>query len=136
MSKSPGHVGNAHFIYCLARAGEGQLVQKSLHSIFTHISGLPAGYRKEVWQTVALPLFKGINAFAEEDYSSACRFMEASILRCFELGGSDAQNELYTQTYLLSLLKSGQQRKAHHFFNQWLPHYKNTALSEYWFASS
>lgn len=43
------------------------------------------------------------------------------------------QDELFTQTYLLSLLRTQQKDKAHQFFSKHLSHYQNTPLAELWF---
>ncbi len=56
------------------------------------------------------------------------------IEKCFRLGGSDAQDELFLQTYLLSLLAIKKETEALDFFNMYLAHYTNTNLASYWFS--
>ncbi|KTC78211.1 tetratricopeptide repeat protein [Legionella brunensis] len=124
---------NAHFIYCLAKADELELADKSLKAMESYINVLPVGSSRDLWGKIALPMCQGIKAFAQQDYKSACNLMSPIIDNCIQLGGSDAQNELYTQTYLLSLLKCNQQEKAGQFFAKHLSHYQNTALADYWF---
>ncbi|WP_045107479.1 tetratricopeptide repeat protein [Legionella hackeliae] len=126
---------NAHFIYCLARAKDVSCVEQALMDLEFHINSLPEGNTKNLWQ-ITSSLCQGIKAFALSDYKLANILMEPVIDRCIQLGGSDAQNEVYTQTYLLSLLKTGHTDKANQFFLKYLPHYKNTALAEFWFSQN
>nr|HAT8713993.1 tetratricopeptide repeat protein [Legionella jordanis] len=127
---------NAHFIYCLARAGEEELLKRSLADASDYANKLPPGYKRDLWQKTASPLLAGIAAFAKGDYSLAADLMATSFPYAFQMGGSDAQNELFTQSYFLSLLRSGQTKRAREFFNHWLSHYQNSALADYWFSKS
>ncbi|KTD22317.1 Uncharacterised protein [Legionella lansingensis] len=124
---------NAHFIYCLARIGDTKGVKQLLKTVSTYVETSPPGSYRDLWKNVALPMFQGISAFVQENYHEACKLMGPVIEQCYQLGGSDAQDELYTQTYLLSLLKSQQRNKAKAFFSKCLSHYQNTALADYWF---
>ncbi|WP_347251815.1 tetratricopeptide repeat protein [Legionella sp.] len=123
----------AHFIYCLAKAGETKQVNDSLKSIEKHINSLPVGVTQNLWCEVNFPLCKAVAAFAQEDYQTSYRLLEPIIERCTQIGGSDAQDELFIQTYLISLLRTQQKNKAKQFFDHHLSHYKNTALADYWF---
>ncbi|STX27502.1 ATP-dependent transcriptional regulator [Legionella beliardensis] len=124
---------NAHFIYCLTRAGHTDLAEESLQAMAHYAASLTSPYKQYLWQTLALPLCQGINAFAQGQYQRACDLMEPVIENCFQLGGSDAQNEIYTQTFLCSLLKTNQKEKANKFFQSYLNHYRHTPLARYWF---
>jgi hypothetical protein len=59
--------------------------------------------------------------------------MEPVIGGCAQLGGSDAQIELFFQTYLLVLIHTNQKDKALQFFTEHLKYYNNTPLSDWWF---
>ncbi|CEG61011.1 Expressed protein [Legionella micdadei] len=125
---------NIHFIYCLAKAGENRQVNQSLESITKYCHSLPTGLTKKLWCEVNLPLCKAVGAFAQEDYGASCKLMEPIIDRCFQVGGSDAQDELFLQTYVMSLSRNKQKDKAKAFFDNHLSYYKNTALADYWFS--
>ncbi len=124
-----------HYVYCLARLGQENAVQKSLALIETYAQALTKGYNQSLWLSVVLPLSKGLHAFVNNDFQSACDWMAPCISRRTEIGGSDAQSEILAQTYLLCLLQSNKKRAAKEFFNFHLAHYKGTPLAEFWFGS-
>ncbi|MGQ3889123.1 tetratricopeptide repeat protein [Legionella sp. CNM-1927-20] len=127
---------NVHFIYCLTRADKSDLANKSLQSIKSYASTITSNCDRNLWQNIAWPLCSGIKYFAENNYQAAYDVMQPVIHSCFQLGGSDAQNEIYTQTFLSCLLKTNQQKKANDFFFTHLNHYRNTPLANYWFQDS
>lgn len=124
---------NAHFIYCLVRAGYKQEADESLKRMKAYANSPSSD---AVWGDLVLPLCQGIYAFADEDYENARGLMEPVIGECAQLGGSDAQIELFFQTYLLALLGCKQEDKASQFFSEHLIHYDKTPLSEWWFQSA
>lgn len=123
-----------HYLYCLARAGEWQKVNLALASIQKYIETMNPGYTHSLWRKIILPAGKGVVAFAQHDYQQACRLFKPVISQCFMVGGSDAQDELFTQTYLVCLIRLNKMKEAHQFFDHYLSHYKNTALAAYWFS--
>ncbi|WP_419419730.1 tetratricopeptide repeat protein [Legionella sp. D16C41] len=124
---------NVHFIYCLARAGKNELANQALKSIKDYAATLTSKPTQTLWQDIALPLCHGIKYLAENNYQQAYEIMEPAIQDCFRLGGSDAQNEIYTQSFLYCLIKTEQHEKAQAFFQKYLNHYRHTALANYWF---
>ncbi|HRD71211.1 MAG TPA: tetratricopeptide repeat protein [Legionella sp.] len=122
---------NAHFIYGLVKSGQKEQAKKSLDLMKKYIGSLPIN---SLWKEVFYPWSKAIYAFSNEDYRKAEKLIAPVIGKYTQLGGSDAQTELFTQTYLLSLIRSGQQKAANVFFKNHLSHYKNTALAEWWFT--
>ncbi|MCE0724656.1 MULTISPECIES: tetratricopeptide repeat protein [Legionella] len=124
-----------HYVYCLTRLGQEDAVQRALASIETYAQTLAMGYNQSLWRSVILPLSKGIHAFVNNDFQSACDLMGSCISRYTEIGGSDAQLEIIAQTYLLCLLHSNKKKAAKEFFNFHLAHYKGTPLAEFWFSS-
>ena len=122
---------NTHFIYGLVKSGQKEQAKKSLDLMKKYTASLPVN---SLWQEVFYPWSKAIYAFSNEDYQKAEKLIAPIIGKYTELGGSDAQTELFTQTYLLSLIRSGQQKAAKVFFKNHLSHYKNTALAEWWFT--
>lgn len=124
---------SAHFIYCLTRNGEMERADASLKTIETHALSLPEGSNQNQWRNLVLPACQGIYHFAQQDYKTAEQTLAPVIQNYLQMGGSDAQDELFTQTYLLSLLRTNQKDKAHKFFNRYLKHYQGTPLAENWF---
>ncbi|MCW8442733.1 tetratricopeptide repeat protein [Fluoribacter gormanii] len=127
---------SVHYVYCLARLGQEDAVQKSMVSLETYAKTLPKGYNQALWLSVILPLSKGIHAFVNNDFQSAYDWMTPCISRRTEIGGSDAQSEIIAQTYLLCLLQNKKKKAAKEFFNFHLAHYKGTPLAEFWFDSN
>lgn len=120
---------NAHFIYALVRANKKKLANDSLIQMEKASYALP---NQSLWFETILPLCQGIYAFADNDYKTACELIEPVIEQSPRIGGSDAQVELFAQTYLLCLLNTQQRDKAQQFFTHHLSHYKDTALEEWW----
>ncbi|KTD61754.1 tetratricopeptide repeat protein [Legionella spiritensis] len=125
---------SAHFIYCLVRNGEMKLADTSLKTIEAHARSQPKGCGQNLWRNLVFPSCKGIYYFAQQDYKTAQETLAPVIENYLQMGGSDAQDELFTQTYLLSLLRTNQKDKAYQFFNRYLKHYQNTPLAENWFS--
>lgn len=124
-----------HFLYCLARIDDEKAINRALETMITYAKALQPGYAQNLWHNVTLPFCKGILAFVRKDYHASCDMLAPIITDCFQMGGSDAQDELFLQTYLLSLLRSKRQVEAEQFFAKYLSHYKNTPLAEYWFTN-
>lgn len=126
---------NVHFIYCLARAGNDKAVKKSLQSMEQYASRLPKNSYQKLWSNTIIPYCKAIHAFVKNDMITAYELMTPIIDQCPQLGGSDAQDELFTQTYLQCLLHLHKTKEATEVFSQYLPYYRKTALAEYWFSA-
>lgn len=124
-----------HYIYCLARLGREEEIQKSITSISTYAASLSQGYAQSLWLTVIVPFSKAVHAFATHDFLLAYKCMVPVISRYAEIGGSDAQSELLTQTYLACLLRLNKRVEATEFFHRYLFHYQDTPLAEFWFYS-
>ncbi|CEG58527.1 tetratricopeptide repeat protein [Legionella fallonii] len=120
---------NAHFIYALVRTNQKKLADNSLKQMEKAAQDLPT---QSLWVKTVLPLCHGIYAFADADYKTASALMESIIEQSPRVGGSDAQVELFAQTYFLSLLHTQQRDKAWLFFSNHLSYYKDTALVEWW----
>ena len=101
-----------------------------------YIEGLELGIVRNLWRDLIFPLCKGINAFVNGDYQKAHKFLSPVIEDCFQVGGSEVQNEVFFQIYFLNLLKIKRETEAREFFNKHLAYYRNTALAEYWFGGN
>lgn len=126
-------LNNLHYIYYLARVGDEVALSRALNAIDAYINTLEHSSQRRLWQGIVLPFAKAIAAFVKEDYASACSLLAPIITDCLQMGGSDAQNDLFLQTYLVCLLKTNKQHEAKIFFDQYLSYYRNSALAEYWF---
>ena len=127
-------LNNVHFIYCLARLGDDEAVIRALNAIEAYINTLHPGNMRQLWMKIVLPFCKGVAAYVKGQYSKAIYFLSPIIKDCFQMGGSDAQNDLFLQTYLLCLLKTNKQEEAKLFFDHYLSYYRNTPLAEFWFT--
>lgn len=123
---------SAHFIYCLVRTGHKKEADESLKKMKLYAE---SDATLNLWNEIIIPLCHGIYAFADGNYKLACQLMEPVINKSAQLGGSDAQIELFSQAYLTSLLHEQKQSHAVQFFMKNLAHYQNTALADYWFTS-
>jgi hypothetical protein len=122
-----------HYLYCLARSGREDKVQQEISSIESYAKSLEKGYAQSLWLTVIVPFCKAIHAFVTHDFAAVYHWISPCISRYAEMGGSDAQAELFAQTYLICLLKLHKTNEAEAFFNKYLSHYKGTPLAEFWF---
>ncbi len=67
-----------------------------------------------------------------ENYSQSAQILEPVINNIMTVGGSDAQVDLFRQTYLLSLIKSGEKKKAKIYLDEISTSVITTPLNDYW----
>ncbi|MFC3908812.1 tetratricopeptide repeat protein [Legionella dresdenensis] len=120
-----------HFVYCLARTSTAEPVLKA---IYNGAEQMTPGYQRDLWLSVILPACQAIVSYVNHDFQTACDLLEPIITRCPEMGGSDAQTELYTQTCLACLLALKKKDQAWNFFQKHLSHYRDTPLADFWFS--
>ncbi|WP_133128469.1 tetratricopeptide repeat protein [Legionella nagasakiensis] len=125
---------SVHFIYALAKSGKGSEAEEALNKLKAHAANLRPAYDNNLWKDLHIPFCEFVFQFARGNYSAAYNVGTPIINHCFKLGGSDAQDELFLQTYLLSLLGCKKTNEAQNFFNRYLSHYRNTSLADYWFT--
>jgi hypothetical protein len=123
---------NAHLVYALARAGLTAEVEQSLE-LMGHFAGQQTGPAAHIWKSIGLPLVRGSAAFARREYGRAASLLGpiAADLAC--VGGSDAQNSLFAQSYATALAKSGQKSTAREFYKHHLGTRPLIALEQSWF---
>ena len=102
---------SAHYVYCLARGGRTQEAAAAL-ALIRRFAQQQTGHNAYVWREVGMPLAEGCIAFAHGDHAGAVQRLEPIQEALFCVGGSDAQNDLFRQTYLLALIESKQRGKA------------------------
>jgi hypothetical protein len=92
---------NAHYVHALGRAGEGDAARAALGRLAARADGT-----REPWRT-GLALLHGVLALAEGDAKAGVAAMEPVFGTIGCTGGSDAQNDLFAQAYLVGLARSG-----------------------------
>ena len=122
---------SAHYIYALGRAGMNSELGNSIKSINDFVDK-SKGREQEVWKNIAIPLINATEAFATENYKQASVLLNPVINEIIMVGGSDAQDDLFRQMYLLSLIKSGKKKESLKYLNEISTSEKFTPLQEYW----
>jgi tetratricopeptide (TPR) repeat protein len=105
---------NAHFIYALARAGMQDVVTKVLNNYKRHAAKQNGFYHRN-WDLVGYHLLQAIVSFVNEKWDQCCELMKPyiNIIGC--VGGSDAQIDVFKQTYLVALIKAKRNKEAKAF---------------------
>ena len=101
----------SHYAYALARGGK----EKEARAVIARQRRLAEqrqGEEGRVWQRIGTPLVEGCLAAALDDYASAAKLMEPAIRDAQCIGGSDAQNDVIRQTWIVALAKSGRKDDA------------------------
>ncbi|MEO8605308.1 MAG: hypothetical protein ABI629_22250 [bacterium] len=102
---------NAHYAYALVRAGAHDVAAAALAALVA-FADAQRGAAYDLWRGTGVPLVEGCMAFAAGEPTRAVVLMEPIMPRLFAVGGSDAQNDLFHQTYLAALLDAGQRAEA------------------------
>jgi tetratricopeptide (TPR) repeat protein len=102
-SLTPGMIfADLHHGMAAAAAGRSEAVERVLASFRAR------GARgNSVAGEVALPLLQGMVAFRAGDYEQTVRLIEPIEARIYQVGGSKAQREVFHDTLLEALLRSG-----------------------------
>lgn len=101
----------SHYVYALARGGR----EREARTVLARQNSLAAerqGEEGRIWRTVGTPLVEGCLASALEDHPTAARLMGPAIREAQRIGGSDAQNDVIRQTWIVALAKSGRRDDA------------------------
>src|SRR3990167_1896281 len=122
---------SVNYIYLCGKNNRSDLVEQILNKANRHAQTLNA-VEKKVWLNVGIPFMQAVYEFSMEQYQIAVDLMAPIIAEVFCMGGSDAEDELYQMTYCCALLKLGKLDVAKQHFNQYLPHYSDSALAAYW----
>ncbi len=101
----------SHYAYALARGGR----EKEAREVIVRqrrLADQRQGEEGRIWQRVGTPLVEGCLAAALNDHATAARVMEPAIRDAQRVGGSDAQNDVIRQTWIVALAKSGRRDEA------------------------
>lgn len=125
---------STQLIYALRKGGMEDEVSKSLNAIEQFVKNLDDAQDKKMWISTGLPLVHGSLAFAEGNYSKALQFLDPMIKEVGAVGGSDAQIDLFYQTYLKALTKAKRYQDAKIFLNWMTEGRPLTNLQKKWLA--
>jgi len=123
---------SAHLMYALARAGEREVTEAMLADVAAHASTLPPGPARRTWGEIGRPLLRGVKAFGERDYISAYLELAPIAGRWLCAGGSDAQNDLFDQTYLVAAIRAGELATARRLYSARVASRTPWPLEESW----
>jgi tetratricopeptide (TPR) repeat protein len=107
---------NAHYVYALARAGWADAVEAALAGVRAR-STADDEEAKRVWTPVGRAVIEAAAAFGAGDRARAAALLDPVMLMMTSIGGSDAQDDLFRQTYLRSLQAAGRHAEAAAYFD-------------------
>jgi len=108
---------NAHYVYALARAGRSDAVEAALAAVRGRSDG-DDEEAKRVWAPVGRPIIEAAAAFGAGDGARAAQWLDPVMPLMTSIGGSDAQDDLFRQTYLRSLQAAGRRADAVAYFER------------------
>jgi tetratricopeptide (TPR) repeat protein len=100
-----------HYIFGLARSGQSALVKEFITSMEAHAAA-PDNPLAPVWSNLGVPMAKAIAAYADENWQEAHALMDPLIPKLKSIGGSHAQRDLFVQSWIETLLRTGQRSAA------------------------
>jgi hypothetical protein len=106
---------NAHYVYALARAGRSDAVAATLAAVRAR-SAAKDEEATRVWAPVGRPIVEAAAAFGAGDRARAATLLDPVMAQMTAIGGSDAQDDLFRQTYLRSLQAAGRHADAAAYF--------------------
>jgi tetratricopeptide (TPR) repeat protein len=107
---------NAHYVYALARAGRADVVEAALAGVRAR-SAADDEEAKRVWAPVGRAVIEAAAAFGAGDRARAAALLDPVTPMMTSIGGSDAQDDLFRQTYLRSLQAAGRHAEAAAYFD-------------------
>ena len=107
---------NAHYVYALARAGRTDVVEAALAGVRAR-SAADDEEAKRVWAPVGRAVIEAAAAFGAGDRARAAALLDPVMPMMTSIGGSDAQDDLFRQTYLRSLQAAGRHVDAAAYFD-------------------
>lgn len=106
-ARGPEHIlplHDVHFIYALVRGGRIKEAEALGYSLAYDAH---RGDRN-VWQTVATPLVRGVAAYGMGAYDVAADLLAPTLNQLHRLGGSQAQRDVFVQAWIDAALRDGQ----------------------------
>ena len=118
---------NAHYVYALARAGRADVVEAALAGVRAR-SAADDEEAKRVWAPVGRAVIEAAAAFGAGERARAAALLDPVMPMMTSIGGSDAQDDLFRQTYLRSLQAAGRRADAAAYFEAITVDKSRTAL--------
>jgi tetratricopeptide (TPR) repeat protein len=107
-----------HLGMALAAAGDFEAVERQR----TILREGAVKARSPLTREVGLPLFEGLVGFAKGDYGATIAHLAPIQERIIEVGGSNAQREVFHDTLLEACLRAGEMDRAERLLQQGLAH--------------
>ena len=124
---------NAIYIYALGRAGETRTAHRAVAQL-ERFAQAQSGAAQRVWLKVGLAQTQASLAFAEGDWVRAARLFEPILPDIACGGGSDEQRGVFSQSYLMSLIRSGERRRAAGLLRESIGSRAPVPLEQHWLA--
>lgn len=124
---------NAHWAFALARAGRSEALGKLLAAVNERAAQTDEEARR-VWAPSGAPIVEACAHFGAGDAASALKFLEPAMPGMMQIGGSDAQDDLFRQTFFSALARTGRKAEAAAYLNRVLGNKKRSPLDEYFNA--
>ncbi len=118
---------SAHFACALARAGRGGALDELLDGVAAR-SEEDDDEAKRVWAPAGRAVVEASAAFGLGDHAAAAEILDPVMPAMTMIGGSDAQDDLFRQMYLVSLHAAGRRADADAYFDQITSGRRLTAL--------
>jgi hypothetical protein len=118
---------NAHYVYALARAGRAEAVESALASVRAR-SGEHDAEARRVWAPAGRAIVEAAAKFGSGDRAGAAEWLEPAMPDMTRIGGSDAQDDLFRQTFLRALLAAGREVDAAAYFERIMGDKRRTPL--------
>jgi tetratricopeptide (TPR) repeat protein len=120
---------NAHYVYALARAGRADDVAAALAAVRRRSAGDDEeAERVWVWAPVGRAVLEAAAAFGAGERARAAALLDPVMPMMTWIGGSDAQDDLFRQTYLRSLQAAGRHADAAAYFERMTARKSRTPL--------
>jgi len=126
---------NAHFVYALARAGRDDAVTRCLDRVRERAAAADAEAKRS-WRPMGAALVEAVAAFARGEAAKAAALLDPVIGGVTLGGGSDAQVDLFRQTYFHSLRGAGRPSDAKAYWHAVTAGRPLTALDRSWLGAA
>jgi tetratricopeptide (TPR) repeat protein len=106
---------SAHHAYALARADRSEALDR-LFATVHHRAGENDAEAERVWRPTGVPVIEACAAHARGDFSRSAELLDSVMPEMTAVGGSDAQTDVFRQTYLTSLSGAGRHDDAKRYW--------------------
>lgn len=122
---------SAQLCYALKRGNREAALDEALAAI-QHFAQQQTQEDRFVWQKIGLSLIYGSLAYADKDYHKALDYLDPIMDKVACIGGSDAQVDLFRQTYLKALIGAKRYWEAQSFLHHLTQGRDMTKLERKW----